>query len=116
MTLNDLIQATIEFHLKQADVDAFCDQEQTTIEAFCDDFARNIAIGYLTGRLSYESADGGIAGLHNHFFAEGLPPFALSVYLAFDLAEYRRTQGLNADEIARPLVTKILEGKHDRTA
>ncbi|HEV2208558.1 MAG TPA: hypothetical protein VG167_07265 [Verrucomicrobiae bacterium] len=116
MTLDDIIQMTIQSQLKQADVDAFCEQEQTTIEAFCDDFACNIAIGYITGRFSYESADSAIADLHNHFFAEGLPPFALSLYLAFDLAEYRRTQGLNGDEIARPLVKKILEDRHESAA
>src|SRR5664280_512630 len=115
MTLNDIVQTTIESYLKQADVEAFCEQEQTTTEAFCDEFARHIAIGYIGGQVSYESADSGIAGLHYHFFPD-LPQFALSVYLAFDAAEYRRTQGFNADEIARPLVKKILEDKHEPAA
>jgi hypothetical protein len=115
MTLNDIVQKTIESQLKQADIEAFCEQEQTTTEAFCDEFARFIATGYMDGRLSYESADCAIAALYFHFDF-GVPDFTSAVFGCFDTAEYRRTQGLNPDEVARPLVKKILEDKHEPAA
>ena len=79
---------------------------------FCDKFAQYVATGYIDGRFSYESADSAIAGLYLHF-AYGVPEFATSVFGCFDDAEYRRTQGSNPDEIARQLVKKILNDKHE---
>jgi hypothetical protein len=115
MTLNEIVQKTIETQLKQADIEAYCEQKRITIEAFCDEFARYVAIGYIDGRFSYESADSAIAGLYLHF-ANGVPEFATSVFMCFDDAEYRRTQGSNPDEMARPLVKKILNYKHEPAA
>jgi hypothetical protein len=111
MTLNDIVLKTIESELKQADVDAFCQQEHMTPEIFCDEFARHVAVGYIGGHFNYLSADAAIAGLHYHFFPDN-PKFATSVFLCFDTGEYHRTKGSNPDEITHPLVKKLLEDKH----
>jgi hypothetical protein len=115
MTLNDIVQRTIESQLKQADVEAFCEQERISIETFCDDFARYVAACYVDDHFSYESADAAIAGLFYHF-DYGVPKFASSVFECFDAAEYRCTQGFNPGEIARPLVKEILYGKQEPSA
>ena len=115
MTLHDIVQKTIESQLKQVDVEAYCEQGQTTTEAFCDEFARYVATGYMDGRFSYVSADTAIAGLFYHFSPD-IPEFASSVFDCFDEGEYRRTKGADADEITRPLVRKLLDHKHEPAA
>src|SRR5215469_16062555 len=115
MTIDDIVRLAIESPLKHSDVETFCKQEHISIEAFCDDFARHIADAYLAGRLSYEAADMAIAGLFFHCHPD-VPRFAASVFECFDSAEYGRTKGSDPDQIARPLVAKILETVHDPAA
>jgi len=115
MTLNDIVQKTIESQLKQADVEAFCEQEQITPAIFCDEFTRHVATGYLNESFNYEAADIAIAGLFCHF-SPFVPEFTRSVFDCFDEGEYQRTKGSNADEIARPLIKELLKDKCEPTS
>lgn len=110
MTLNDIVLKTIETFLRQADVDAFCEQEKMTEETFCDAFAQHVATRYLSGQLSYQSADIAIADLFGHFPAT-IPKFAFAVFECFDVGEWHATKGADPDKITRPLVQKLLAAK-----
>jgi len=108
MSIDDIILKSIQTRLTQADVEAWCRQEQNTSEAFCDEFARRIATGYINHRFTFEEANSAMNGLWFGFNFQ-VPKFAESVYMCFDAGEcHPNKPHLASDEVTRPLVESLL--------
>lgn len=64
MTIEALIAAASQSkRLSPHEVDAFCARETLTVEAFCDAFARKIAVGYFGGEFTFSFCDNAINAL-----------------------------------------------------
>jgi hypothetical protein len=63
-----------------------------SVPSLCDEFAREVAQGFMRGEYSWELGDAAMNGLYGSAYAVGdfgLPDFAIQVYEAFDEGEYR---------------------------
>jgi hypothetical protein len=108
MTIDDIILKTTKARLSQVDVEACCQQEQISPEAFCDEFARRVAAGYSSQSFSFADAASAMNGLWFGFQFQG-PKFAESVFRCFDAGEcHPKTPHLSSDEVSRPLVERLL--------
>jgi hypothetical protein len=108
MTIDDIILKTTKARLSQADVEACCQQEQISPKAFCDEFARRVAIGYSNQSFSFADATSAMNGLWFGFRFQ-VPKFAESVFRCFDAGEcHPQTPHLSSDEVSRPLVESLL--------
>ena len=108
MTIDDIILMTTKARLNRADVEACCQQQQISSEAFCDEFARLVATGYTTQRFTFAEADSAMNALLFGFQFQ-VPKFAESVFMCFDAGQcHPNTPHLSSDEVARPLVESLL--------
>jgi hypothetical protein len=63
-----------------------------SVPSLCDEFAREIAQGFMRGEYSWEFGDGAMNGLYGSAYLVGdfgLSDFAMQIYEAFDEGEYR---------------------------
>jgi hypothetical protein len=108
MSIDNIILKTTKTRLSQADVEACCQHEQISSEAFCYEFARRVAIGYISQRFSFADAATAMNGLWFGFNFQ-VPKFTESVFMCFDAGEcHPKTPHLTSDEVSRPLVESLL--------
>ncbi|MBV9071354.1 MAG: hypothetical protein JO231_21750 [Acidobacteria bacterium] len=84
-----------------------------SVHALCDQFALEIAQGYMSGEYSWEFGDVAMNGLYASAYAVGdfgLPDFAMHVYEAFDEGEYvhSRQRELDGKPRTKALLAPLL--------
>lgn len=92
MTIESLIQSgAVDVRLDPAIVNQLCQALGVSPHDLFNEYAKQVADGFLAGRYSWVSADSAMnaffAYWSTHSQAFNLPDFAFGVYLAFDAGE-----------------------------
>jgi hypothetical protein len=115
--LDDLIRECGTLRVPMAELGRGAEASGLSHEAFCDAFARRVALRYLEGSLDFDAADAAINNLH--FFAFRPPesepgPYMWSVYHAFDEGEHQQPGDSPdispADRYTHPQLLAIVAG------
>jgi len=110
--MEELIARAVSWELDANEVEEFCASEGISHADFYDRISLVIAGRFDAGSMSYESADLAMNSiwplmLHDADETGGdLPKRAVSIYDAFDAAEY--LQGDPIETVTRPAIRKIL--------
>lgn len=116
-SLKSLIQALSDTAVSTDYVEGAARTLGISVPSLCDEFAREIAQGFLRGEYSWEFGDAAMNGLYGSAYAVGnfgLPDFAMQVYEAFDEGEYRHLNdpGPNGAPRTRALLEPLLTNLH----
>lgn len=115
MTLDDLIRKAVDESFDAAEVAAFCKEQAMTQAEFADVVSRSVATRYDSGELDFGFCDGVMNQLFGFAMKEcEMPPYAFSVFLAFDEGEYyhpKDSRDTDPEQLyTRPAIAKILAG------
>ena len=119
MTLDDVIRKASDQPLVDSEVDAFCAAHSITREQFADAVSRSVATGYHNGDLGFSFCDGVMNHLYAFITQRGelpMPPYAQSVFVAFDEGEYYHRDdlpGASPEELyTKPRIRDIIARGH----
>ncbi len=115
MSLDDITRKASDHPFNAGEVAAFCAEHSMTREEFADTVSRTIATRYYGGELDFSFCDGVMNHLYAFITMRGelpMPPFAQSVFLAFDEGEYHHTDDRPESSpeqlYTRPAIAEIL--------
>lgn len=119
MTLDDVIRKASDHPFVDSEVDAFCAEHSITREQFADAVSRSVATGYHNGDFDFSLCDGVMNHLYAFITQRGelpMPPYAQSVFLAFDEGEYYHQDdppGASPEELyTKPQIRDIIARGH----
>ncbi|MFL6505596.1 MAG: hypothetical protein ACJ8KC_09285, partial [Candidatus Udaeobacter sp.] len=115
MTLDDIIRNAADQPFDATEVSALCKELSMSLEEFTDAVSRIIATRYSGRQLDFGFCD----AVMNHLYAfttkrgeEPMPPYALSVFIAFDEGEYSHPDdpagSLPETLYTRPMIADVL--------
>jgi hypothetical protein len=109
--LSRVIQTVYDGPASQADIEETARNLGVSVSALCDEFALEVAKGFMDGDYSWDFGDIAMNGLYSCAYANGdfgLPDFAFEVFEAFDEGEYRHSKGPSGEARTRTLLEPLL--------